>query len=70
MLVLKRTSGEKVTIFAGGEKIEIAVVFDGKKKSCKMIFDSSSGVKILRNELLEQVQQNAEQKSAQGQAEA
>jgi len=68
MLVLKRKSGEKVTIFAGGEVIEFSVDFGEKRKSCEIAFNSTSGAKIVRNELLKRSQQNAESNKARGQA--
>jgi sRNA-binding carbon storage regulator CsrA len=68
MLVLGRKSGEKITIFAGGEVVELSVKLGEKRKSCEIAFNSTSGVRIVRNELLERSQQNAEHDAARGQA--
>ena len=68
MLVLGRKSGEKITIFVGGEVIELSVKLGEKRKSCKISFNSTSGVKIVRSEVLERSQQNAEHDAARGQA--
>jgi len=68
MLVLGRKSGEKITIFAGGEVIELSVKLGEKRKSCEITFNSTTGAKIVRSELLERSQQNAEHDAARGQA--